>query len=108
MLRRRRRILLFRYSFFFCFRFIFIFVDVLVLFLLFLGLMSFEGFVIDYVRRIMYWTDSGLDKIERVRLDGFERKVFFYTDLVNFRVIVVDFIRGLVGFFVLFFVVFDS
>lgn len=45
----------------------------------------------------MYWTDSGLDKIERARLDGSERKVLFHTDLVNPRAITVDPIRGLAG-----------
>lgn len=46
----------------------------------------------------MYWTDSGLDKIERAELDGSERKVLFHTDLVNPRAITVDPIRGLAGF----------
>lgn len=45
----------------------------------------------------MYWTDSGLDKIERARLDGSERRVLFHTDLVNPRAIAVDPIRGLAG-----------
>uniref|UniRef100_A0A8C4PL60 Nidogen 2 n=1 Tax=Equus asinus asinus TaxID=83772 RepID=A0A8C4PL60_EQUAS len=58
------------------------------------GLMSPEGLAIDHVRRTMYWTDSGLDKIERARLDGSERKALFHTDLVNPRAIAVDPIRG--------------
>ncbi|XP_052589432.1 nidogen-2 [Peromyscus californicus insignis] len=58
------------------------------------GLISPEGLAIDHVRRTMYWTDSGLDKIERARLDGSERKVLFHTDLVNPRAITVDPIRG--------------
>ncbi|XP_012378990.2 nidogen-2 isoform X3 [Dasypus novemcinctus] len=58
------------------------------------GLISPEGLVIDYFRRTMYWTDSGLDKIERARLDGSERKVLFHTDLVNPRAIAVDPVRG--------------
>lgn len=45
----------------------------------------------------MYWTDSGLDKIERARLDGSERQVLFHTDLVNPRAIAVDPIRGSAG-----------
>lgn len=58
------------------------------------GLISPEGLAIDHFRRTMYWTDSGLDKIERAGLDGSERKVLFHTDLVNPRAITVDPIRG--------------
>ncbi|XP_044872455.1 nidogen-2 isoform X1 [Mauremys mutica] len=58
------------------------------------GLMSPEGLTIDHFRRTMFWTDSGLDKIERARLDGSERRVLFDADLVNPRAIAVDAIRG--------------
>ncbi|XP_042533773.1 nidogen-2 isoform X1 [Dipodomys spectabilis] len=58
------------------------------------GLISPEGLAIDHFRRTMYWTDSGLDKIERAQLDGSQRKVLFHTDLVNPRAITVDPIRG--------------
>uniref|UniRef100_A0A8C6HUC7 Nidogen 2 n=1 Tax=Mus spicilegus TaxID=10103 RepID=A0A8C6HUC7_MUSSI len=58
------------------------------------GLISPEGLAIDHFRRTMYWTDSGLDKIERAGLDGSKRKVLFHTDLVNPRAITVDPIRG--------------
>ncbi|XP_053113683.1 nidogen-2 [Hemicordylus capensis] len=58
------------------------------------GLMSPEGLAIDHLRRTMFWTDSGLDKIESARLDGSERRVLFATDLVNPRAIAVDPIRG--------------
>lgn len=58
------------------------------------GLISPEGLAIDHFRRTMYWTDSGLDKIERAKLDGSERRVLFHTDLVNPRAIAVDPIRG--------------
>ncbi|CAO2590537.1 Nid2 [Lemmus lemmus] len=58
------------------------------------GLISPEGLAIDHIRRTMYWTDSGLDKIERAGLDGSKRKVLFHTDLVNPRAITVDPIRG--------------
>uniref|UniRef100_A0A8C9UTS2 Nidogen-2 n=1 Tax=Spermophilus dauricus TaxID=99837 RepID=A0A8C9UTS2_SPEDA len=58
------------------------------------GLISPEGLAIDHFRRTMYWTDSGLDKIERANLDGSQRKVLFHTDLVNPRAIAVDPIRG--------------
>ncbi|KAG8449223.1 hypothetical protein GDO86_016043 [Hymenochirus boettgeri] len=59
------------------------------------GLMSTEGLAIDYLRRTMFWTDSGLDKIESARLDGTERKTLFDTQLVNPRAITVDAIRGI-------------
>ncbi|XP_074852310.1 nidogen-2 [Carettochelys insculpta] len=58
------------------------------------GLMSPEGLTVDHFRRTMFWTDSGLDKIERARLDGSERRVLFDTDLVNPRAITVDAVRG--------------
>ncbi|KAM8921253.1 nidogen-2 [Pelodytes ibericus] len=58
------------------------------------GLISTEGLAIDYLRRTMFWTDSGLDKIESSRLDGSERKVLFDTQLVNPRAITVDPVRG--------------
>ncbi|XP_064148544.1 nidogen-2 isoform X1 [Loxodonta africana] len=58
------------------------------------GLISPEGLAIDHFRRTMYWTDSGLDKIESSKLDGSERRVLFHTELVNPRAITVDPIRG--------------
>ncbi|XP_014375969.1 nidogen-2 [Alligator sinensis] len=58
------------------------------------GLMSPEGLVVDHLRRAMFWTDSGLDKIERANLDGSQRRALFSTDLVNPRAITVDPIRG--------------
>ncbi|XP_075782312.1 nidogen-2 [Pelodiscus sinensis] len=58
------------------------------------GLMSPEGLAVDHIHRTMFWTDSGLDKIERARLDGSERRVLFDADLVNPRAITVDAVRG--------------
>uniref|UniRef100_A0A672TX31 Nidogen 2 n=1 Tax=Strigops habroptila TaxID=2489341 RepID=A0A672TX31_STRHB len=58
------------------------------------GLISPEGLAVDHLRRAVFWTDSGLDKIERARLDGAERRVLFDTDLVNPRAIAVDPVRG--------------
>ncbi|XP_048805081.1 nidogen-2 [Lagopus muta] len=58
------------------------------------GLISPEGLAVDHLRRAMFWTDSGLDKIERAQLDGSERRVLFDTDLVNPRAITVDPVRG--------------
>uniref|UniRef100_A0A8C3JVZ3 Nidogen n=1 Tax=Calidris pygmaea TaxID=425635 RepID=A0A8C3JVZ3_9CHAR len=58
------------------------------------GLISPEGLAVDHLRRAIFWTDSGLDKIERARLDGSERRVLFDTELVNPRAIAVDPVRG--------------
>ncbi|XP_062433728.1 nidogen-2 [Rhea pennata] len=58
------------------------------------GLLSPEGLAVDHLRRAMFWTDSGLDKIERARLDGSERRVLFDTELVNPRAIAVDPVHG--------------
>uniref|UniRef100_A0A8C3EU62 Nidogen 2 n=1 Tax=Corvus moneduloides TaxID=1196302 RepID=A0A8C3EU62_CORMO len=54
------------------------------------GLISPEGLAVDHLRRAVFWTDSGLDRIERARLDGSERRVLFDTELVNPRAIAVD------------------
>uniref|UniRef100_A0A4W3IYG7 Nidogen 2 n=1 Tax=Callorhinchus milii TaxID=7868 RepID=A0A4W3IYG7_CALMI len=58
------------------------------------GLTSPEGLTIDYLRRLMFWTDSGSDKIEVAKVDGTHRRVLFDTDLVNPRAIVVDSLSG--------------
>uniref|UniRef100_A0A8U7NHQ6 Nidogen 2 n=1 Tax=Corvus moneduloides TaxID=1196302 RepID=A0A8U7NHQ6_CORMO len=58
------------------------------------GLISPEGLAVDHLRRAVFWTDSGLDRIERARLDGSERRVLFDTELVNPRAIAVDPVRG--------------
>ncbi|NXN80714.1 NID2 protein, partial [Bombycilla garrulus] len=58
------------------------------------GLLSPEGLAVDHLRRAVFWTDSGLDRIERARLDGSERRVLFHSDLVNPRAIAVDPVRG--------------
>ncbi|XP_060685148.1 uncharacterized protein nid2a isoform X3 [Hemiscyllium ocellatum] len=57
-------------------------------------LISPEGLTIDYLHRNMFWTDSGLDKIEVAKLDGSERRVLVDTDLVNPRAIAVDSLNG--------------
>ncbi|XP_068110862.1 nidogen-2 [Hyperolius riggenbachi] len=57
-------------------------------------LMSPEGLAVDYLRRTMFWTDSGTDKIESSQLDGSGRKTLFDTNLVNPRAITVDAVRG--------------
>ncbi|XP_063804473.1 nidogen-2 [Pseudophryne corroboree] len=57
-------------------------------------LISPEGLAIDFLRRTMFWTDSGTDKIESSRLDGSDRKTLFDTNLVNPRAITIDAVRG--------------
>ncbi|XP_072345860.1 uncharacterized protein nid2a isoform X9 [Scyliorhinus torazame] len=57
-------------------------------------LMSPEGLTIDYLHRSMFWTDSGLDKIETAKVDGTDRRVLVDTDLVNPRGIAVDSLNG--------------
>ena len=57
---------------------------------IFVDLGSPEGIAVDWLSRNIYWTDSGLDRIEVSRLDGKDRKTLFDTDLVNPRGIVVD------------------
>uniref|UniRef100_A0A8C9VUN5 Nidogen 2 n=1 Tax=Scleropages formosus TaxID=113540 RepID=A0A8C9VUN5_SCLFO len=58
------------------------------------GLTSPEGLAVDARRSMMFWVDSGPDKIESCRLDGRDRKVLFDTDLVNPRAIIVDSASG--------------
>ncbi|XP_078262824.1 uncharacterized protein nid2a isoform X2 [Rhinoraja longicauda] len=58
------------------------------------GLTSPEGLTLDYRHRRMFWTDSGLNKIETAAFDGSERRVLVDTDLVNPRAIVVDSVHG--------------
>ncbi|XP_067895206.1 uncharacterized protein nid2a isoform X2 [Heterodontus francisci] len=58
------------------------------------GLISPEGLTIDYLHRNMFWTDSGLDKIETAKVDGSQRQVLVDTDLVNPRAVVVDSLKG--------------
>ncbi|XP_078090061.1 uncharacterized protein nid2a [Mustelus asterias] len=57
-------------------------------------LMSPEGLSIDYLHRSMFWTDSGLDKIEMAKMDGSGRRVLVDTELVNPRGIAVDSLNG--------------
>ncbi|XP_061112945.1 nidogen-2 [Conger conger] len=54
------------------------------------GLTSPEGLAVDGRRRLMFWVDSGPDKIETANLDGNNRRVLFSSDLVNPRAIIVD------------------
>lgn len=42
----------------------------------------------------MYWTDSGNDVIEVMKLDGTNRRILFDTDIDNPRAIAVDPVVG--------------
>lgn len=53
-----------------------------------------EGLAIDHLSRNMYWTDSGLDRIEVSTLDGKHRRMLFDTDLLNPRAIIADPVNG--------------
>lgn len=53
-----------------------------------------EGIALDHLGRVIFWTDSQLDRIEVARLDGSQRRVLFDTNLVNPRAIVADPMRG--------------
>ena len=70
----------------------------LLLLLLLLGLGSPEGVAIDWLNGHMYWTDSGLDRIEVANTDGTSRKMLIDKDLHDPRGIVVDPISGCVVF----------
>lgn len=49
-----------------------------------------EGIAIDYLGRIIFWTDSVKDRIEAASLDGSQRRIIVDSDLVNPRAIIAD------------------
>lgn len=49
-----------------------------------------EGIAVDSVHRMLFWADSGKDKIETSGLDGSNRRVLIDSGLVNPRAIIVD------------------
>ena len=53
-----------------------------------------DGFVIDWVSRNMFWTDTGTDRIEVARLDGSSRRVIISDRLDEPRAIAVDPMNG--------------
>ena len=54
-----------------------------------------ESLVIDSFAGNLYWIDSGLDRIEVVRLDNSHaRKVLFDTDLVQPQGLALDVVNG--------------
>lgn len=40
-----------------------------------LGIVWLNGFVLDYVDKMLYWVDVNIDKIEKLYLDGQNRSV---------------------------------
>ena len=55
-----------------------------------LGLKSPEGLAVDWISRVIFFTDSATDRIEVADLEGRYRKVIINTGLVNPRAITVD------------------
>uniref|UniRef100_H2Y628 SMP-30/Gluconolactonase/LRE-like region domain-containing protein n=1 Tax=Ciona savignyi TaxID=51511 RepID=H2Y628_CIOSA len=58
------------------------------------GIRSPEGIAVDYITGNVFWTDSGLDRIQVAKADGSERAVLVSTGMVNPRGIAVDPIGG--------------
>ena len=53
-----------------------------------------DGVVIDWIGRNLYWTDTGLDRIEVARLDGSVRKVIVADGLDEPRALCLDPAKG--------------
>lgn len=53
-----------------------------------------DGIAIDWIARNVYWTDTGMDRIEVARLNGSSRMVIISNGLAEPRDIIVDPIRG--------------
>lgn len=49
-----------------------------------------EGIAVDWVGRNLYWTDTGTDRIEVIRLNGTSRSVLVCENLDEPRAIIVD------------------
>lgn len=49
-----------------------------------------DGIAIDWIGRNLYWTDTGMDRIEVVRLNGSARKVLIADQLDEPRAICLD------------------
>ena len=49
-----------------------------------------DGLAIDYIGRILYWTDTGTSKLEVARLDGSFRKSLITTGIEKPRAIILD------------------
>ncbi len=49
-----------------------------------------DGLAVDWVHRLLYWTDTGLDRISVICLDKKHRRTLFANDLDEPRAIAVD------------------
>lgn len=57
---------------------------------MFLGLGSPEGLAVDWVSRLVFWTDSSLKRLEVAKLDGSLRKILLDKNVQNPRGIAVN------------------
>jgi len=67
-----------------------IIIDVIKHIYLILGLGSPEGIAVDWVSRLVFWTDSSLKRLEVAKLDGSLRKVLLDKNIQNPRGIAVN------------------
>lgn len=63
------------------------------------GLGSPEGIAVDWVSRLVFWTDSVLKRLEVASLDGSLRKILLDKNIQNPRGIAVNPELGFVEFF---------
>ena len=62
------------------------------------GLDTPDGMVVDAIGRKMYWTDTGLNRIEMSNLDGSMRKVLVWQKLDKPRAITLHYKERYVSF----------
>lgn len=60
------------------------------------GLDTPDGLAIDEVGQMIYWSDTGLNRIEVASLDGRMRKVLFWEDIDKPRAIALHYDYGYV------------
>ena len=55
------------------------------------GMTTPDGLAVDYVNKLIYWTDTGTNRIEVASMDdGTHRRVLFWSALDNPRAICLD------------------
>lgn len=60
-------------------------IKLIIIYVVFLDMSSPEGVTIDWINRVLYWTDSGKHTIESINLDGTERKLVISKGLIEPR-----------------------
>jgi sugar lactone lactonase YvrE len=65
-------------------------IDIIKHIYLILGLGSPEGIAVDWVSRLVFWTDSSLKRLEVAKLDGSLRKILLDKNIQNPRGIAVN------------------